>query len=149
MQLESVRKIEIPVPARAVWELIADFGEIESWWPEGGLDKVVNHGEGIGMVREIHTSFGMTLSEKLEALDAASMQLELTIVGDLPAGITNYRAVGRVRARGDGACELEWRGHYAVSDPEQEAPARAFIEGAYAAMFTGISDFMTRESRSA
>ena len=149
MQLESIRKIEIPAPAAAVWDLIADFGAIERWWPEGGLDKVVNHGEGIGMVREIHTTVGMTLSEKLEALDPDSMQLELTIVGDLPAGITSYRAQGRVRSTGDGACELEWHGRYAVPGPEQEAPARAFIEGAYAVMFAGISDFMSRENSSA
>ena len=149
MQLESIRETEIPASAQAVWDLIADFGAIERWWPEGGLDKVVQHGQGIGMVREIHTSFGMTLSEKLEALDADTMQIELTIVGDLPAGIESYRAHGRVLATGDRSCRLEWCGRYSVPGPEQEAPARAFIEGAYAAMFTGIADFMTRESRSA
>ena len=98
------------------------------------------------MVRSIHTIVWIVLHEKLESLDPATRTLTLSIVGDLPAGMQGYHASGRVSEVGADACTLHWEGRYQVPDAEAETGARQFIEGAYASMFQGLRDFVTKEA---
>jgi carbon monoxide dehydrogenase subunit G len=144
---EAQRSEEIEAPAQAVWELLADFGGIAGWWP-GGLEKVENEGDGIGMVRTIHT-FGLVIREKLEALDPAERQLELSIEGPAPAGITDYRARGHVVEVTPGRCRLKWRGRFRVAGEGDVETARTFLETGYAAMFQGLAEQAGRSPRSA
>ena len=92
------------------------------------------------MVRHIHTVIGIVLQEKLESIDNEQRCLELTIVGDLPAGMSDYQASGKLHALGPDRCRIEWTGTYKVPGPEAEQAARGFIEGAYEAMFQGLAD---------
>jgi hypothetical protein len=145
IDLTSRREEEFPVPAQKLWETVADFGAIDAWWPEGMLEKIEVEGEGVGMVRSIYTTVGIVLHEKLESIDHEARVLELSIVGDLPAGMQEYYATGSVRAGKDGSCVLTWEGRYKVSDASAEQGARGFIEGAYGAMFGGLREFVTKE----
>ena len=138
IELESHRTEEFPAPAERVWALIGDFGAIGSWWPEGMLSDVIIEGEGVGMVRHLHTGAALVLSERLDAIDVDQRTLELSLVGELPLGIVRYSASGRVRGQGAGHSTLEGRGRYRVASPEQEEGARAFLEGAYETMFAGL-----------
>jgi hypothetical protein len=147
LELTSRREETYPVPAGRLWDLVADFGAVEQWWPPGMLTRVDVEGEGVGMVRSIHTIVGIVLNEKLESIDPAARVLTLSIVGDLPAGMQDYRASGRVSEAEDGTCTLTWEGHYKVPDAESEAGARQFIEGAYGAMFQGLRDHLAKEAR--
>lgn len=146
IELTSRREEEFPVPAQKLWETIADFGDIAAWWPEGMLEKVEIVGEGVGMVRSIHTIVGIVLEEKLESIDHDAMVLELSIVGDLPVGMQDYHATGRVRQGEGNSCVLIWEGRYKVPSADAEAGARGFIEGAYGAMFIGLRNFVTKET---
>jgi carbon monoxide dehydrogenase subunit G len=141
---EAERSEEIEAPAQAVWELLADFGGIAKWWP-GGLEKVENEGEGVGMVRAIHM-FGLVLREKLEALDPGERVVELSIEGPAPAGITGYRARGRVFEIAPGRCRLEWRGRFRVPGEGDLETARTFLETGYAALFQGLSEHAGRSA---
>lgn len=140
LELRSHKEREIDAPADRVWSLIADFGAIGDWWPPGLITKVENVGEGVGMVRHIHTVIGIVLQEKLESIDDEERCLELTIVGDLPAGMSDYQARGKLHDLGPDRCRVEWTGTYKVPGPEAEKAARGFIEGAYEAMFQGLAD---------
>lgn len=146
IDLTSRKEEEFPVPAQRLWDLVSDFGSVADWWPPGMLSKVELEGEGVGMVRSIHTIVGIVLHEKLETLDPATRTLTLSIVGDLPAGMEGYNARGSVEARGDDACMLTWEGFYRVPDADAETGARQFIEGAYGAMFQGLRDHVTKEA---
>ena len=146
IDLTSRREEEFPVPAQKLWETIADFGALGAWWPEGMLEKVEIVGEGVGMVRSIHTTVGIVLNEKLESIDHDARFLELSIVGDLPAGMQDYHATGRVCEGEDDHCVLIWEGRYKVPSADAEAGARGFIEGAYGAMFIGLRDFVAKET---
>ena len=145
IDLVSRREEDFPVAAERLWELVADFGAIDAWWPEGMLEKVEVQGEGVGMVRSIYTIVGIVLHEKLESIDHEARVLELSIVGDLPAGMRDYCAKGSVREGEGESCVLTWEGHYKVSEAEAEPGARGFIEGAYGAMFGGLRDFVVRK----
>jgi hypothetical protein len=146
IELTSRREEEFPVAAQRLWEVVADFGSLADWWPAGTLEKVDLEGEGVGMVRSIHTLVGITLHEKLDSIDDATRTLELSIVGDLPVGMQEYRATGSVREGESGGCVLVWEGRYKIPSADAEAGARGFIEGAYGAMFTGLRDFTTKEA---
>lgn len=145
IELTSRKEEEYPVPAQKLWDLVADFGGVEDWWPAGMLTKVEIEGEGVGMVRSIHTIVGIVLHEKLESIDHEKRVLTLSIVGDLPAGMQEYNATGSVAEAGDGTCVLTWEGHYQVPGADDETGARLFIEGAYGAMFAGLRDHVTKE----
>ena len=146
IDLTSGREEEFPIPVQKLWKTVADFGAIGTWWPEGMLEKVEVAGEGAGMVRSIHTTVGIVLHEKLESIDHDARILELSIVGDLPAGIQDYHATGRICEGEDDNCVLIWEGRYKVPSADAEQSARGFIEGAYGAMFSGLRDFLTKEA---
>lgn len=145
IDLTSRKEEDFPVPAQKLWDAVADFGAVEEFWPPGMLTKVEIEGEGVGMVRSIHTVIGIVLHEKLDSIDHEAKTLALTIVGDLPAGMEGYHAKGSVSAKGDDACTLTWEGNYQVPDAESEVGARQFIEGAYGSMFNGLREFVTKE----
>jgi hypothetical protein len=146
IELTSRRQEEFPVPAERLWKVVADFGALADWWPAGTLEKVEVEGEGVGMVRSIYTIVGIVLHEKLESIDDATRTLELSIVGDLPAGMEEYHATGSVREGEAGGCVLVWEGHYKVPSEAAEPGARGFIEGAYGAMFNGLRDHTGKEA---
>jgi len=143
VEVESHRTAEFPVPASRIWELIADFGGIGEWWPEGMLTRVEVEGEGIGMVRHMHTVVGLVLSERLDGLDPSERRIDLSITGDLPGGISGYTAFGRVVEVAPDSCRLEWTGRYRVPSREDEAGARAFLEGAYEMQARGLLEHVT------
>jgi hypothetical protein len=146
IELTSRKEEQYPVPAQRLWDLVADFGALDQWWPPGMLTKFEVQGEGVGTVRSIHTIVGIVLHEKLESIDPEARVLTLSIVGDLPAGMQDYRATGSVREAGDGASTLVWEGRYAVPNADAEAGARQFIEGAYGVMFQGLRDHLAKEA---
>ncbi len=142
--IESKLTSDVRAPASAVWDLIADFGALEKWWPAGMLEKVVCEGEGVGMVRHLHIGPDMVLKERLDSLDPAARRLTLTIEGDMPMGVANYTAEGRVVETGPSTCQLVWAGAYEVPKAEDEEMARGFIEGAYGAQAEGIKAYVQK-----
>lgn len=142
--IESRLTSDVAAPASKVWDLIADFGALEKWWPPGMLEKVVCEGEGVGMIRYLHISPEMVLQEKLDVLDPNERRLELSIDGDMPIGIKNYTAIGKVVETGPSTCQLVWAGRYQVPGPDDEAAARGFIEGAYAAQAEGVKAYVEK-----
>ncbi len=129
------------VSPERLWALIADFGNIEAWWPRGGeieIERVDLEGEGVGMVRHIYNR-GMpaAVSERLEGLEPAELTWHLSIVGDRPAGLLRYRATGRIEPFEQGGCRIRYHGEF-EAEPGREDEARAFLQGAYGLMLRGL-----------
>ncbi len=131
----------------AIWRLIADFGDIEAWWPAGGavqIERVVVEGEGIGTTRHIYNA-GMPapVSERLEGLDRDNLAWKLSIVGDRPAGILRYQAQGKLTSLPDNVCRISYHGDF-DAQPGREDEARQFLLGAYQLMFEGLAEAASR-----
>jgi hypothetical protein len=132
---------DMPVPASAVWPLIANFADIEAWWPKGGpvdIERVVVEGAGIGVVRHIHNvGFTDAVSERLDFLDADNLVWKLSIVCDRPAGLMAYQATGRLLPLDDQHCRMTYHAEFEVEEGRVDE-ARSFLLGAYDLMFQGL-----------
>jgi hypothetical protein len=134
-------------PAGRVWELLADFGNIQAWWPEDGpvqIERVELEGQGIGMIRHIYNK-GMPqcASERLDLLDPASKTLVLSIVGRRPGGMTAYVATSRLTDLGLDSCRMEHRA-LVTTEPGREKSVERFLCQAYELMFRGLNAAVAR-----
>lgn len=131
-----------------VWDLLADFGNIQAWWPQDGpvrIERVVLEGQGIGMIRHIY-NHGMPqcASERLDLLDPDNKTLVLSIVGQRPGGITAYVATSRLLPQGPDACVMEHRA-LVTTTPGREKAVERFLRQAYELMFRGLNEALARQ----
>lgn len=133
--------------ADKVWALLADFGRIEAWWPAGGavaIDRVVNEGEGVGMIRHIYNKGASApVSERLDLLDPESKVLILSIVGKRPGGMTAYVATCRLTALGPERCRVAYSSHV-TAEAGREKIVEGFLYQAYGLMFDGLNAAVKR-----
>lgn len=138
---ELFAQADIAAPAEQVWALLADFGNIQAWWPRTGslkIERVELEGEGIGMVRHIYNQGApQCASERLELLDPQTFTLVLSIVGQRPGGMTAYVATSRLIPLGAQACRMEHRA-LLTTVPGRERAVERFLQQAYALMFAGL-----------
>lgn len=127
-----------------VWALLADFGRIEAWWPAGAIERVVNEGEGVGMIRHIYNKGAKgPVSERLDLLDPVSKVLILSVVGKRPGGMTAYVATCRLTALGPGRCRIDYRSHV-TAEAGREQIVEGFLYQAYGMMFDGLNAAVKR-----
>jgi len=138
---ELFAQADFAAPAEQVWALLADFGNIQAWWPREGalqIERVEREGEGIGMVRHIYNQgVPQCASERLDLLDPQTFTLVLSIVGQRPGGITAYVATSRLIPQGEHACRMEHRA-LVTTVPGREQAVERFLRQAYALMFAGL-----------
>jgi len=139
IQLHSHHDISSPI--ETIWQLLMDFGNIEAWWPADApidIDRVELDGSGVGMTRHIYNvGFDSPVSERLDALDLANHTLQLSIVGERPAGLLHYQATGKLTVLDDGGCRLTYDSEF-IAEEGREDEARAFLLGAYELMYIGL-----------
>lgn len=133
--------------AQSVWELLEDFANIERWWPKGDgairIEKVVLEGEGIGLTRHIYNEgFPHAISERLDYLDPENRVYKLSMVDEIPAGITEYQATGKI-VETDKGCRLEYFSQFSADEKAVDT-AREFLLGAYDLMFNGLDEALSK-----
>ena len=90
------------------------------------------------MTRHIYNvGFDSPVSERLDALDLANHTLQLSIVGQRPAGLLHYQATGKLTVLDDGGCRLTYDSEF-IAEEGREDEARAFLLGAYELMYIGL-----------
>jgi hypothetical protein len=124
----------IQASADRVWDLLRDFGGIQRF--SSAIESVSVQGEGIGAVRTLTLPGGLTLQERLEALDDASRSLSYAIVGSHPLPFDDYLSTIRLSEDGDG-CQIEWSSSFAPRGGA-EAQAAGMVEGIYRSGIAGI-----------
>ena len=132
---------DLAAPADTIWQLLADFGNIQRWWPDDGaicIQDVQIEGQGIGMIRHIQNRGARhRVSERLDFLDPATRTLVLSIVGTRPAGITAYIAEGHVVELDETRCRMYYR-VLVTTAPGREDRTRDALEKTYETMFAGL-----------
>jgi len=146
LQIETYQDLD--APAGMVWALLADFADIELWWPTDDevvmIERVELEGEGVGQIRHIYNrGFSTAVSERLDYQDPENLSYKLSIVGDRPAGLLSYQATGWIEPLPDDRCRLNYRGEFTTL-PGQAQEAEAFLRAAYALMFKGLAQACKR-----
>ena len=141
---------EIHAPKASVWDLIADFYNIESWWPNPSdvkIERVEIEGEGIGGIRHIfNEGFENAVSERLDYLDEEAGLWQLSIVCDRPFGLTQYQATGKLEELDSTRCRLTYNGEF-ETEPGREDEARAFLVACYDFMKEGLETVAQQRSK--
>lgn len=132
---------ELAAAADSIWQLLADFGNIQRWWPDDGavrIEDVQLEGQGIGMIRHIQNRGARhRVSERLDFLDPATRTLVLSIIGTRPSGITAYIAEGRLVEVEAMRCRMDYR-VLVTTTPGREDQIRDALEKTYEMMFAGL-----------
>jgi hypothetical protein len=132
---------EFAAPAQQIWQLLADFGNIQGWWPEDGairIEDVQIEGQGIGMIRHIlNQGARHRVSERLDFLDPASRTLMLSIIGTRPSAITAYVAEGHIVELDATRCRMDYRA-LVTTTPGREEQIREALGKTYEMMFAGL-----------
>ncbi len=128
---------EVAAPASAVWEVLADFGNI-SWIPVG--DRVDVDGHGIGMSRSIHGTGDKPIVETLTQLDQERMELGYSISNN-PLPVSRFEAIVTVQPAAAGST-IVWNVDYdpiSPSEADVEAASQA-VEAVYGMMAGWLAD---------
>ncbi len=146
LQIETYQDMD--APAGMVWALLADFADIERWWPtdDGAvmIERVELEGEGVGQIRHIYNrGFSAAVSERLDYQDPENLTYKLSIVGDRPAGLISYQATGWIVPLPGDRCRLNYRGEF-TTQPDRTREAEVFLRAAYALMFKGLGQACKR-----
>ncbi len=126
----------VAAPAARVWELVRDFGGIAKW---GGpaLQSCSVEGEGIGAIRRIGLPGGLTISERLEALDDGARSLRYAIVEKCPLPVRDYRSTIQISEVGPQECRVDWSSRFEPDGAPAEQ-AEGMIRGVYTGGIAGI-----------
>lgn len=134
---------DFDAPAAQLWDYLADFANIERWWPKDipavQIERVELEGEGIGLIRHIYNKgYPAPVSERLDFQDPATLTYKLSIVGARPAGLTEYQATGRIEPLGEARSRLHYHSVFATESGKPDE-AEAFLRMAYELMFQGLA----------
>jgi hypothetical protein len=138
--LQSISEdADINAPYTAVWALLMDWGAIIDWMPEDNIRTLRMEGSGVGAIRHLITGKGVHLSERLDRADESNGVLELSLVGQLPWGLTSYRARGKVDRLPGRRSRLSWQSWFEVIERGPESTQLAkLLRHSYRMMFLGI-----------
>jgi len=133
--------------ATKVWEVLADFGAIQQWWPAEGplvIERVELEGQGVGMIRHIFNRGARhQVSERLEQLDPDERILKLSILGRDSGRAPWYQATARIVDLETDRCRLDYESQFRTPRG-RENETREGILLAYQAMFSGLQNAATR-----
>ena len=123
---------------KAVWELLREVGGIRRWNSKG-IDSVSVEGEGVGAVRTIGLTGGMSLQEKLEAYDEGGRSFSYSFVGKKVIPLDDYYATMTVVDESESTCRVDWGSTFEHPSMDADA-ARKLVEGIYLAGFAALKE---------
>ena len=99
------------------------------------------------MTRHIYNvGFDTPVSERLDALDTKNFSLNLSIVGERPAGLLHYQAMGKLTTLDDSGCRLTYDSEF-LAEAGGDDDAKAFLLGAYELMYQGLDGVANQNAK--
>jgi hypothetical protein len=141
-------------PKQVIFDLLADFGNIEGWWPKNHpdhvIEKVINDGKGVdggkgmGMTRAIYNrGFPNPINERLDWIDPDFYEYKLSVTDPHPIDMIEYSAVARFVDLPNGGCRMHYHSNFRTSSGKPD-DSEAFLRGAYEFMFEGLEQAAER-----
>lgn len=122
----------IKSPLLQLWPIVRDFNSLPSWHPAVIESVLENKVQRVGCIRRYKRKDGLTLRERLVALDDAKHSLSYTLL-DAPIPVSDYLATLRLSAiRHMNATHVEWLAWFNCA-PDVEAALHESITGVFRA----------------
>lgn len=133
-------------PASAIWAVLADFERPQRLAPS--ITGCTMTGSGVGAVRIVESSRGLSIHERLLICDAWQFrfQYEVLDTGDMPfANVTSYRATIKLDPLDDGRTAIDWLAEGSVSG--DAAPVRDYLETLYRGAIANLETLAMAETQ--
>jgi len=101
------------------------------------IESCTLEGSGVGAVRTLGLSGGMTIRERCDELDSAGRALTYSIIGKSPIPVRDYVSTCRVVETGAGQCRVDWEGRF-EPDGAPEEQAQAMVRAVYTGGITTV-----------
>ncbi len=108
VNITDSRHAEFDVSADALWQIVGQFDNLDTWWPGGFANLTAGSELQVGMTRTMTRHNGSLLIERLIDYRPDERMLILTIDAGIPDAIENYTCRYEVRPLGEGRCRLDW-----------------------------------------
>lgn len=140
--LHVSQKVQLPLPASEVWQLLHDFGRVQDWHPAVARTQITAGVNNVtGAVRLLTFLDGGLLEEKLTRYEPQDMRLSYIISKAYAFPVSNYSTTLSVHASPDddkaGQSWVVWQGDFSRADPSAQPAAGQDDESAVAAV-TGV-----------
>jgi hypothetical protein len=135
-KLNSYFSLNIDAPASNVWDVVKDFGGLDTWHPMFSGD-VIKSGTNnqIGAVRTLTIQDGPSFDEQLMVWDDHERHYTYRVIDPNPLPIKNYSSTMRVMQLSPGVTNVTWTSTYENNSGGEmpDVELIALINGAYAA----------------
>lgn len=139
MRIEVTKTIDVSLDR--AWSLIADFGNWDRVDPN--IKTSFSQGEGVGAVREIALTEGVSAIELCVTSDPQTFTLAYTILPPIVAPVRNYVSTLKLGWAGPGRTTVEWVqvSEFAPDErfPMSEAEFVKLGEGVYGRFIDGLA----------
>ena len=132
MHIEA--SVSVPVAPAQAFALVDYFGDA-SWVP--GTARCEIEGTGVGALRNITTTDGVKLKERLESFDAAAHRYSYRLV-EAPMPVKDYVSTVEVAAEGTGS-RITWKASFEAPAESAEG-IRGALDGLFRAAMDGLRE---------
>lgn len=138
---EVIVSKSINVAAEKAWEKLSSFRGIEEFSP---IAKSETTGHGAGATRTCYMPDGAAISEVLEKVDEASMEMQYKIT-EGPFPITGYVSNVKVEKTGEGSCKITWGCEFESSEEAKDEMIKLF-EGFYHVIIDSLGTLIAKKN---
>ena len=135
-KLNSYFSLNIDAPASNVWDIVKDFGGVDTWHPMFSGDVIISGTNNqIGAVRTLTIEGGPSFDEQLMVWDDQERHYTYRVIDPNPLPLKNYTSTMQVMQLAPGVTNVTWISSYENNSggemPDDELIA--FLNGAYQA----------------
>ena len=138
---EVVVSKTIKVPAHKAWSTLSSFRNIEAISP---IERSETIGEGAGATRTCYMPDGAKISEVLDKVDNATMEMQYKIT-EGPFPITGYVSNVKVESTDNSSCKVTWGCQFDTTE-ENKAAMTDLFEGFYNVIIDSLEKMIQSEN---
>ncbi len=135
-KLNSYVSMNIDANASRIWDIVKDFGGMETWHPTFSGDEIKSGTNNVvGAIRTLTIVDGPSFDEELLAWDDFNRSFTYRVIDPAPIPVKNYQSTLSIMQLRPGVSSVTWRSSYENNSngdmPDDELIA--FLNGVYQA----------------